>query len=105
MPTTIRFNFPSTTDGGLNLSDLSESAFGDDRECLVELVKTAALLCADLHHAASLFLQTTNQLAFVNRQRERLFTVGIFASPHRFDQNFCMPMIGRGNLDDVDIVA
>jgi len=46
-----------------------------------------------------------NQFTFVDRQREWLFAVDVFARVHCFDGNLCVPMIRRSDHDRVDVFS
>ena len=62
----------------------------------------AALLGADLDDPSRLAAGLADQLAFGDRQRHRLFTVDVFACEHRFDGDFGVPVIGSGDVHDID---
>ena len=60
--------------------------------------------CA-LESTARFFKHFDDLLAFVNSQRQRLFTINILARLHGFDGNFRVPVIRRDDRHHVDIFA
>ena len=70
-----------------------------------KLEHLAALLGADLKHALGLFQHLDDLLAFVDRERQRLFAVNILAGLHRLDGDLGMPMVRCDDGDDVDVLA
>ena len=65
----------------------------------------AALLRADLHDAARLLDDLAEDLAFVDRQRQRLLGVDVLAGLAGGDVDGRVPMVGRAVDDHVDVVA
>ena len=90
-------------DVGVDL--LAEPAALHDRDRLEEqLVVLAALLRADLKHAARFLHDVANAKAFFDRERERLFAVHVAAGPQRGDGDRHVPMVGRADRDDVRLL-
>jgi hypothetical protein len=58
-----------------------------------------------LQHAAVLARRVRQHAALADRERERLLTVHVLARHHRGLRDCGMPVIGRANEDDVDVVA
>jgi len=69
------------------------------------LLIVAPLLRADLEHAARLAGHPADPLALVNRQRQRFLTVHILAGAHRRDGDGGVPVVGRADGDDLDVLA
>ena len=65
----------------------------------------APLLGADLEHAAGFFHGLRQNLAFVDRQRQRLFAVDVFAGPQGVEGDLHVPVVGRADGDDLHILA
>jgi hypothetical protein len=96
-----------------DLLNLAEAAFPADGDRGEELLREAAplgghfapLLRADLEDAAGLLLHLDDLLPFVDRQRQRLFAVDVFAGLHRFDGDLAVPVIGSDDRHHFDIFA
>ena len=91
-------------DVGVDL--LAEPAALHDRDRLEEQqVVLAALLRADLEHAARFLHGVADAEAFFDRERERLFAVHVAAGPQRGDGDRHVPVVGRADGDDVRLLA
>ncbi len=66
-------------------------------------VMIAALPRAHLHDAAGFLDHLAKQLAFVDRERQRLFAVHVLAGAAGVDQHPRMPVIGRANHHHVNV--
>ena len=69
------------------------------------LIGLGPLHRSDLEDAAGLLDDLFDQLAFVDRQRQRLFAVDVLAGQHRFDGDLRVPVIRRGDHHRVDVFA
>ncbi len=92
-------------DRRLHPLDPAEPPFGDERHRGNEQIERTALLRAHLHDPAGLFLDLPDQLAFIDRERERLLAVDVFAGEHRLDDRLRVPVVRRGHVDHVDVLA
>ena len=70
-----------------------------------QFVELATLLRTDLENATGLLKDFQNLLTFANRQRQRLFAIDVFASQHRVDGKFGVPVINGTDHDRIDIFA
>ncbi len=85
---------------------LADAAVANDGDGLQEpLVHLGALLRADLKDAAGFVEYLADLLALVDRQRERLFAIDVFAGLHGFDGDLRVPMIGRDDRHHFDVFA
>ncbi len=62
----------------------------------------AALLGSNLNDPPGLLADLADLTPFGDRQGHRLFAIDILASQHCFDRDLRMPVIGRGDMDNVD---
>ena len=65
----------------------------------------APLLGADLEDPAGLLHHRAELLPLVDRQGQRLLAVNVLAGPERGDRDRGVPVVGRADRDDVDVVA
>ena len=96
----------AAADGRVGVDLLAQPAALDDRDRLEEQhVVLAALLRADLEHAAGFFHRVADAEAFFDRERERLFAVHVAAGVQGGDGDRHVPMVGRADGDDVRLLA
>ena len=67
-------------------------------------VRRAAALRADLHHALILARRGQHRLAFGHIHADRLLAVDIAAGLYRLDHRQRMPVVGRRDQDDVQVL-
>jgi hypothetical protein len=85
---------------------VTQAATASDNNRLQEtLVEFTPLLRADLKYPPRFASNLHDLPAFVDGKSERLFTVNVFASVHRIDGNFCVPVIRSAASNGVDIFA
>ena len=65
----------------------------------------ASLLGTDLQDTARFFDNLADQLAFVDRERQRFFAIDVFTGLHGFDGDLRVPVVRCGNRNQVDVVA
>lgn len=73
--------------------------------------RTRIVASADLEHASGLLDHFFDQLAFIDRQRQWLFAVYVFAGQHRFDfagqhrfdSDLGVPVIERRDHDGINV--
>lgn len=65
--------------------------------------RTRIVASADLEHASGLLDHFFDQLVFIDRQRQWLFAVYVFAGQHRFDSDLGVPVIGRRDHDGINV--
>ncbi len=94
-----------TTNRCLKAIDFAKPTLGNDGHRLDEQVERASLLRAHLNNTVGVLLYLANQLAFVDRQGQWLLAVDVFAGQHRFHQRLGVPVVGRGNMNDVDVIT
>ena len=87
----------------LDLAQLAAADRGHGAAEQRELV--APLLRADLHHLAGLLDRGHELLAFVDRQRQRLFAIDVLAGLERRQRDLGVPMVGRADRDRFDVLA
>ena len=92
-------------DRRLHLRDPAETPLGHDGHRLGEEVERAPLLGAHLHDPPRLLLHPANEFALVDRQRERLLAVDVLAGEHRLHDGLRVPVVGRGDVDHVHVLA
>jgi len=63
------------------------------------------LLRAGLKDRLALGYLTMKRLALGEKMGNRFFTVDVLAVPKRLKRLHCMPMVGRGNNHDVDVIT
>ena len=99
--------------GGLHAVDATshffngpDPAISDERDRQKEaLVNLGSLHRANLEYAAGFFDNLLDELAFIDRQRERLFAIDILAGFHRLNRYLRVPMVRRSDHDRIDIFA
>ena len=67
--------------------------------------RVAALPRTDLYDTFGFFDDFEQLLALVDRKCQRFFAVHIFARAAGVDDHLCVPMIGRADDDDIDVLA
>ena len=65
----------------------------------------APLPRSDLHDAAGFRYHSADELALVDRERQRLLAIHVLAGATGIDEHLRVPMVGRANRDDVDVAA
>ena len=78
---------------------------GGDRFAGEALDVVAAEAGADLEGAAGLLDRALQELALVDRERQRLFAVDVLARPARGGGHGGVPVVGRADHDHVDVAA
>ena len=87
----------------LDQADLAELAFADDPVAGLDQVRRAAALRADLHDPAVLPRGGEHRLAFDHVDADRLLHVDVGARLHGGDHRQGVPVVGRGDEDDVEV--
>jgi hypothetical protein len=67
--------------------------------------RTRPLLAAGLEDSFLISDFTIDKLSFVKRVRDRLFAVNVFSVSQSFKRAECVPVVGRGDDNGIDIVA
>lgn len=93
--------FGCSTDMAGRFFDFADSAVLQQSDGFDEL-PAASLLSTDLNDATCLLADIANRSAFGHCKRHGLFAVNIFASEHCLDEQFGMPVVGGGDMDDID---
>ena len=75
----------------------------DGRQKLI--VELRSLHRADLEHSTRLLDDPLDELALVDRQRQRLLAIDVFASEHRLDGDLGVPVIRSGDHHRIDVLA
>ena len=88
----------------LDQPDLAELAFADDAIAGGDQVRRAAALHADLDDALVLARRRQHRLAFADVDADRLLDVDVAAGLGRRDHRQRVPVIGRGDQRDVDVL-
>ena len=88
----------------LDQADLAELALADDAVARFDQVRRAAALRADLHDALVLARGGEHRLAFDDIDADRLLHPDVQPGPHRRDHRQRVPVVRRGDQDDVEIL-
>ena len=88
----------------LDQPDLAELAFADDAIARGDQVRRAAALHADLDDALVLARRRQHRLALADVDADRLLDVDVAAGLGRRDHRQRVPVIGRGDQRDVDVL-
>ena len=88
----------------LDQTDLAELAFLDDPVAGFDEVGRAAALRSHLHHALVLARGGDHGLAFDHIDADRLLHVDIGAGLDGGDHGQGVPVVGRGDQDDVEVL-
>ena len=75
----------------------------DGRQKLI--VEFRSLHRADLEHSTRLLDDPLDELALVDRQRQRLLAIDVFAREHRLDGDLGVPVIRGGDHHRIDVLA
>lgn len=86
--------------------DFADASIADHRDGPQEVaVHLTAPLRADLEDALGLVEHLDDLLPLVDGEGQRLFAVDVFAGLHRLDRQLGVPVVGRDDRHDVDVLA
>ena len=88
----------------LDQADLAELAFADDPVAGLDQVRRAAALGADLHDPLVLARGGEHRLALDHVDADRLLHVDVGAGLDGGDHRQGVPVVGRGDQDDVEVL-
>ena len=88
----------------LHVPDLAEQPGLDDLVARLDEMRRAAALRADLHHAIVFARRGEHRLAFRDIDADRLLAIDIRAGLHRLDHRQRVPMVGRADEHDVEVL-